>query len=81
MSTPIFDLDITEDYLALPILREKDVHLMETFVKGGFRSANLKALNFVWKFPQAVTLSDIAIADGRRIGHPSYQGLEGNSLR
>ena len=54
---------------------------MEAFVKGGFRSADLKALNFVWKFLHAVTLSDIATADGRRIAHHSYKGLEGNGLR
>ena len=81
MSTPIFDLDITEDYLDLPILRERDVYLMEAFVKGGFRSANLKALNYVLKFLQVVALLDIATADGRYIAHHSYQGLEGNGLR
>ena len=75
MSTPIFDLDITEDYLDLLILRERDVYLMESFVKGGFRSADLKALNFVWKFLQVVSLSDIATADGRRIAHHSYHGF------
>ena len=48
MSTPIFDLDVTEDYQDLPILRETDVYLMEAFVEGGFRNADLKSLNFVW---------------------------------
>ena len=35
MSTPIFDLEVMEDYQDLPILREADVYLMESFVKGG----------------------------------------------
>ena len=47
MSTPIFDLDVTKDYLDMPLLCEKDAYLMEAFVKGGFRNADLKALNFV----------------------------------
>ena len=81
MSTPLFDLDVTEDYQDMPILCEKDVYLMEAFVDGGFRNADLKALNFVWKYLQAVNLSDIATADGRRISHHSYEGLEGNGLR
>ena len=81
MSTPIFDLDITEDYPDLPILRERDVYLMESFVKGGFRSADLKALNFVRKFLQVVSLSNIATADGRRIAYHSYHAIEGNGLR
>ena len=81
MSTPIFDLDVTEDYQDMPILRETDVYLMEAFVDGGFRNADLKALNFVRKYLQAVTLADIATADGRRISHHSYEGLEGNGLR
>ena len=81
MSTPIFDLDVTEDYLDIPIICEKDAYLIEAFVNGGFRNADLKALNFFQKFLQAVTLSDIATADGHRISHYSYEGLEGNGLR
>ena len=81
MSTPLFDLDVTEDYQDMPILCEKDAYLMEAFVNGGFRNANFKALNFVWKYLQAVTLSDIATANGRHISHYSYEGLEGNGLR
>ena len=80
MSTPIFDLDITEDYQDMPILREKDVYLIEFFVKGGYRNSDLKSLNFVWKYLQAVTLADIATADGRRVSHHSYEGLESNGL-
>ena len=54
---------------------------MEAFVKGGFRKTDLKAFNFVRKFLQTVTLSDIATADGRRIAYHSYESLEGNGLR
>ena len=37
---------------------------MIAFVEGGYRNADLKALNFVRKFFQAVTLTDISTADG-----------------
>ena len=37
---------------------------MHAFVDGGFRNAELKALHFVRKFFQVVTLADIVIADG-----------------
>ena len=67
MSTPIFKLEITEDYDDLLLLRQKDEYLMLAFVEGGFRNADSKALNFVRKFLQAVTLADIATADGTRI--------------
>ena len=66
MSTPLFKLDITEDYDGIPLLRQKDEYLMKTFIDGGFRNADLKALNFVRKFLQAVTLADISTADGTR---------------
>ena len=62
---------------------DSDVYLMvmESFVEGGFRNADLKSLNFVRKYLQAVTLADIATSDGWRISYHSYKGLEGNNLR
>ena len=81
MSTPIFALEITEDYTDLPVLRERDVYLMQAFVDGGFQNGDLKSLNFVRKFLKAVTLADIATADGCRISHHSYEGMESNGLR
>mmetsp|Transcript_40850 Transcript_40850/g.46069 ORF Transcript_40850/g.46069 Transcript_40850/m.46069 type:complete len:193 (+) Transcript_40850:1227-1805(+) len=81
VSTLIFDLEITEDYKDLPVLWERDVYLMEAFVDGGFQNADLKSLNFDKKYIQSVTLADIATADGRRISHQSYKGLESNGLR
>ena len=69
MSDPLHKLDITEAYDSLPLLRNKDVYLMQAFVDQGFKNSELKALNFVRKFIQAVTLADIATADGKRISH------------
>ena len=50
MSNLLFKLEIPEDYDDIPLLRKKDEYLMKTFVDGGFRKAELKALNFVRKF-------------------------------
>ena len=80
MSNPLFKLEITEDYNEIPLLRKKDEYLMKVYVDGGFRNAELKALNFVRKFHQAVTLADIATADEKRISFQVYTRVESNGL-
>ena len=75
-SNPLYKLEITKDYDDLPILRKKDVYLLQAFVKNGFRNTDLKSLNFVRKFIQAVTLADIVTTDGNRISHLSYDAVE-----
>ena len=67
MLNPLFKLDITEDYDDIPLIRQKDEYLMIAFVERGFRNTDLKALNFIRKFFQAVTLADISTTDGTRI--------------
>mmetsp|Transcript_38952 Transcript_38952/g.43615 ORF Transcript_38952/g.43615 Transcript_38952/m.43615 type:complete len:105 (+) Transcript_38952:100-414(+) len=79
-SNPLFKLEITEDYEDLPVLREKDEYLMQAFIAGGFRNAELKSLNLVRKFIQAVTLADIATVDGKCIAYQSYKEVESNGL-
>ena len=81
MSNPLYNLDITKDYDDLPLLCNKDVYIMQTFVNNGFKNADLKALNFVRKFIQAITLADIANTDGRLISRRSYDAVESNGLR
>ena len=46
MSTPIYKLEITEDYKDLLLLQQKDEYLMIAFVEGGFRNADSKTLNY-----------------------------------
>ena len=81
MSNPHYNLDITEDYDDLPLLRNKYVYIMQAFVNKGFKNADLKALNFVRKFIQAASLADIATTDGHRISHQSYDAVESDGLR
>ena len=59
-SNILYKLDISEDYLDLPLLWVNDVHLIQTFVNSFFRGACLKCLHFVSKYIQAVVLTDIA---------------------
>ena len=80
MSNPLYKLDITEDYDDLPILHKKDEYLMQAFVAGGFRNAELKTLNFVRKSIQIVSLANIATVDRNRISYQSYEGVESNGL-
>ena len=80
ISNPLFKLKITEDYKELLILCDKDEYLMQAFIAGGFKNAELKSLNFFRKFIQAVTLADIITADGNRISFKSYKGVESNGL-
>ena len=54
---------------------------MKAFVDGGFRNAGLKALNFVRKFLQAVTLADISTANDKRISFQAYASVVINGLR
>ena len=63
MSTPLFKLNITEDYDDLPLLCKNNKYLMKAFVDYGFRNADLKALNFIRKFIKAISVSDISTAD------------------
>ena len=81
MSTPIYKLETFEDYKDLPLLRQKDEYSMTAFVKGGFRNADLKVLNYVRKFLKAITLADITTADGSRISFQSFHIIKGNGLR
>ena len=81
MSNPLFKLDITEDYDDIPLLCKKDEYLMKAFVDCGFRNAELKALNFVRKFLQALTLTGISTVNGKRISFHAYAGVESNGLR
>lgn len=56
-------------------------YLMQAFVSNGFKNTDLKSLNFVRKFIQAVTLPDIATTDGNCIFHQSYNTVKSNGLR
>ena len=92
MSNSLFKLDITEDYNNIPLLCKKNEYLTKAFVDSGFRNTELKALNFIRKFiqavtladistvDQAVTLADIATVDGIRFSFQAYAEVESNGL-
>ena len=73
-------MNITEDYENLPLLRLKDVYLMKAFVDHGYKEEDLKQLNFVRKYIQAVFLADITTVDGHRVMHQAFEAHSSNGL-
>ena len=57
-----------------------DVFLVQDFVDAGFRGADLKCLNFVQKYIQAIPLADISSIDGHRISHQAFEALTSSGL-
>ena len=53
---------------------------MQALVDSSFRAADLKCLNYVRKYIQAVTLADIAKIDGHRISHHLFKAHASNGL-
>ena len=62
-----FDLSLEVDYKPLNMPRERDECIMERLVKDGVRGKRLVKINEARKVQEALFLSDIATADGRRI--------------
>ena len=80
-SNTLYKLDISEDYPDLDLLRVDDVFLTQTFVDAGSRGVDLKSLNFVRKYIQAISLADIASIDGHRISNQAFEACSSNCLR
>ena len=68
-----FGLDLQLDYKVLPMPRVNDECIMESCVETGIRGSALIGINRVRKHQEALFLSDIVTADGRKID-PSYVG-------
>ena len=75
-----FEIRIKEDFIDLPLLRHKDVPLMNIFIRT-YKYLELKTLNYVRKFLKAYSLADITTKDGKNISHLAYTVEEGNNLR
>ena len=78
--SPLYKLDIAEDYGNLPLLYKKGVYIMQTFVDNGFKGVNLKAVNVVHKFLKAVSLADIVTVNGNRIYQQAFEATASNGL-
>ena len=74
-------IDIVEDFLDVPLLRDGDSYLMQAFIDAGFRGSQLKRLNVMRMELQAVTVADIATPDGRRLTHNAFLLRSSNGLR
>ncbi|EJK72406.1 hypothetical protein THAOC_06066 [Thalassiosira oceanica] len=62
-----FDIDLQIDYDVLPMPRTNDECIMERCVEEGVRGAELASINRVRKYQEALFLSDIVTADGKKL--------------
>ena len=74
-------LVIHEDFVDPPTLRHQDTYLMNCFIQYGFKGRELRLLNELRMSIQAITVSDIATADGRSIRHSAWLLQSSNGLR
>ena len=58
-----FRIDIIENILTIPLLRENDSFIMEEFTNSNINKNNLRILNIMRMSIRAITLSDICTAD------------------
>ena len=72
---------ITEDFPDPPPLRRGDKFLMPIFARAGYRGKQLRILNEVRLFLRALTVADIASADGARVQHFAYNLTRPSTLR
>jgi len=73
---------ITEDFPDPSLLRKGDTYLTSIFISGGFWGEKLRLLNEISRMSlQAITIADIATADGRSIRHSAVLLQHSNGLR
>ena len=68
------DIVVDIDIPRIPLRRENDIYLMQTFVDANASPAQLATLNSCRLYLQAITLSDICEADGRRVCQEAWVG-------
>jgi hypothetical protein len=69
-----FHIRLKDDIAQLPTRRKNDKLLMDEFIKSGYTGTHLKTLNECRMFLHAVTLSDLATADGKAITLHAWNG-------
>ena len=74
-------IEIIEDFHGVPLLREGDSYLMTAFITAGYRVIQLKRLNIMRMAMKAVTVTDVATPDRRRITQRTLILKCGNRLR
>ena len=80
-STCHLPISIAEDFPDVPLLRQNDSYIMAAFIKAGYKNKDLYQPNIIRMFLKAVTIADIATADGRSISYDTYMVKNSNSLR
>ncbi len=68
-------LDLVDQLPQLPLRRDRDQHLMEVFSDYCTDPTELQQLNWCRNFLRAVTVADIATADGKGLRQTAYEGI------
>ena len=76
-----YPIQAKENYPDLKLLRSGDQFLMEVFIAAGYRGKDLLLLNVMRMSIKAITVADIATADGLRLAHLSFLLVRSNGLR
>ena len=74
-------IEVVDNVPCLLKLRLNDTFLMQAFIEAKIDSTELELINIIRMSIQAVTITDIATADGRKITHNAWHALSSNHLR
>ena len=74
-------VEIIDNVPRLSKLRLNDTFLMKAFIEAQIDPKELELINIIRMSIQAVTVTDIATADGRKISHNAWHALTSNHLR
>ena len=74
-------IEIIEDFIQMPTLRKGDVFLMQAFIRANVPKKNLHIINIMRMSIKALTLADIATADGKHISSQAWNLISSNKLR
>ena len=81
MNDPAERVELIEDTPLMPSLRINDSYIMKEFLDAGVKDNELKILNYMRMSIKAVTISDIATPNGRRITFDAWNLIGSNKLR
>ena len=74
-------IKVIDNVPRLLTLRLNDTFLMQGFIAAKIDSKDLELINIIRMSVEAVTVADIATADGRKISHNAWHALSSNHLR
>ena len=74
-------IEVIEDFVKMPTLRKGDAFLMNAFIRAKIPKKDLNIINMMRMSIKALTLADIATADGKYISTQAWNLISSNKLR